>query len=406
MTNPFQDKQILLGVTGSIAAYKAVELASRLTKQGAIVSTILTESATKFITPLSFQSVTGVKAYTENDLWGPEGHVTHIGLGHKADFYAIVPASANTLAKLAHGFGDNLLTVTALACHCPMLIAPAMDAGMYDHPATQANVTILKERGLHFIGPVPGHLASGLIGLGRMAEPVDVAARIRYLLSREGPLKGKKILVTAGGTQEAMDPVRRITNRSSGKQGIAVAQAAVDAGADVTLIIAPHCQTLPDQIKVISITSAKEMHTAVLQEVPTHDVLIMSAAVADFRPIQNKTKIKKSDGIPTLVLEETEDILKAVHELKVKQNLTIKVIGFAAESEQLITYATKKVHSKGLDMIVANDISKPQTGFDADTNQVSFILSDGSSESYPLMQKSDVADLIIQKVILWSSENH
>ena len=403
MTNPFQDKQILLGVTGSIAAYKAVELASRLTKQGAIVSAILTESATKFITPLSFQSVTGVKAYTEEDLWGSEGHVTHIGLGHKADFYAIVPASANTMAKLAHGFGDNLLTVTALACHCPMLLAPAMDAGMYDHPATQANVSILKERGLHFIGPVPGHLASGLIGLGRMAEPVDVAARIRYLLSREGPLKGKKILITAGGTQEAIDPVRRITNRSSGKQGVAVARAAADAGAEVTLIISPHHLTLPDQIKVIDVVSASDMHAAVLDQIAFHDVLVMSAAVADFRPIQNETKIKKANGIPQLELELTEDILSAVHKAKESQRLNIKVIGFAAESEQVIEYASQKVRKKGLDMIVANDISKPNTGFEGDTNQVALILADGSIEHHPMMLKSDVAELIIQKIILWSS---
>ncbi len=401
MINPFQDKEILLGVTGSIAAYKAVELASRLTKQGAIVSAILTESATKFVSPLSFQSVTGQKAYTENELWGSEGHVTHIGLGHKADFYAIVPASANTLAKLAHGFGDNLLTVTALACHCPMLIAPAMDAGMYDHVATQTNVAILKERGVHFIGPMPGHLASGLVGVGRMAESQDVAARIRYLLSREGPLKGRKILITAGGTQEAIDPVRRITNRSSGKQGVAVAQAAADAGADVTLIIAPHHLTLPDQIKVMDVVSAKEMHDAVLSQIASHDILVMSAAVADFRPIQNETKIKKTNGIPDLVLELTEDILTAVHQAKVGQHLNLKVIGFAAESEQVIEYASQKVRNKGLDMIVANDISKPNTGFEGDTNQVAFILADGSIEHHPMMQKSDVAELIIQKIILW-----
>lgn len=403
MINPFQDKQILLGVTGSIAAYKAVELASRLTKQGAIVSAILTESATKFITPLSFQSVTGVKAYTEEDLWGSEGHVTHIGLGHKADFYAIVPASANTMAKLAHGFGDNLLTVTALACLCPILLAPAMDAGMYDHPTTQANVVLLKERGVHFIGPVPGHLASGLIGLGRMAEPVDVAARIRYLLSLEGPLKGKKVLITAGGTQEAIDPVRRITNRSSGKQGVAVAQAAADAGAEVTLIIAPHHLPLPDQIKVIDVISASDMQAAVLEQIASHDVLVMSAAVADFRPIQNETKIKKANGVPQLELELTEDILSAVQKAKESQLLNIKVIGFAAESEQVIEYASQKVHKKGLDMIVANDISKPNTGFEGDTNQVAIILADGSVEHHPMMLKSDVAELIIQKIILWSS---
>ena len=401
MANPLQGKEILLGVTGSIAAYKAIELASRLTKQGAVVSAILTESATKFVSALSFQSVTGQKAYTEADLWGTEGHVTHIGLGHKADFYAIVPASANTIAKLANGLGDNLLTVTALACHCPMLIAPAMDAGMYDHVATQTNVATLKNRGVHFIGPMPGHLASGLVGVGRMAEPQDVHARIRYLISRNGALAGKKILVTAGGTQEAIDPVRRITNRSSGKQGLAVAQAALDAGAEVTLIMAPHHLTIPDGADVVDVVTAAEMYDAVISRIPNHDVLVMSAAVADFRPIQNATKIKKSQGIPALVLEETQDILQAVHQEKILKNLSVKVIGFAAESENLLAYAKDKMQKKGLDIMVANDISKTGAGFEGDTNQVTLIMSDGSLEEHPMMQKSEVADLIIQKISIW-----
>jgi phosphopantothenoylcysteine decarboxylase/phosphopantothenate--cysteine ligase len=403
MENPIAGKEILLGVSGSIAAYKAVELASRLTKQGAIVSTILTESATKFVNPISFQSVTGVKAFTEADLWGSEGHVTHIGLGHKADFYAIVPASANTIAKLANGIADNLLTVTALACHCPILIAPAMDAGMYDHIATQTNVKILKERGVHFIGPMPGHLASGLVGVGRMSEPQDVHARIRYLLSRSGTLAGKKILITAGGTQEAIDPVRRITNRSSGKQGVAVAQAALDAGAEVTLVIAPHHLTLPDGARVIDVTTAQQMYEAVMSNIENQDVLIMSAAVADFRPIENETKIKKRDGIPQIRLEQTEDILSSVSQRKQTDHLQVKIIGFAAESDQLLENAAKKVKEKQLDMIVANDISKPGAGFSGDTNQVSLIMADGSIENHPLMQKSDVADLIIHKIITWYS---
>jgi phosphopantothenoylcysteine decarboxylase/phosphopantothenate--cysteine ligase len=281
-----------------------------------------------------------------------------------------------------------------------------MDAGMYDHPATQANVNILKNRGLHFIGPMPGHLASGLVGVGRMAEPEDIAARIRYLLSRNGPLSGKKVLVTAGGTQEAIDPVRRLTNRSSGKQGVAVAQAAADAGAEVTLIIAPHHLTLPDGLKVINVINAKEMLQAVLLQIPEQDVLVMSAAVADFRPIENKTKIKKSNGVPPLTLEATEDILSAVQQQKISQKLKLKVIGFAAESEHLLEYAAQKVHAKGLDMIVANDISQPNTGFAGDTNQVNLILADGTVENYPLMQKSEVAELIIQKISLWSSINN
>ena len=245
MTHPVENRHIVLGVTGSISAYKAAEIASRLKQAGALVDVILTQAATQFITPLTFQSVTGRKAYVEADLWGGEGHVTHIGLGHNADLLLIAPASANTLAKLAHGIGDNLLTVTALAAHCPLLIAPAMDAGMYSHPATQANVELLKQRGAIFIGPAEGHLASGLVGLGRLVEPQDILGQVRYLLSRNGPLKGVQVVVSAGGTQEAIDPVRLITNRSSGKQGYAVAQTALDYGAEVVLVSAPTALSAP-----------------------------------------------------------------------------------------------------------------------------------------------------------------
>ncbi|MHB1482816.1 MAG: bifunctional phosphopantothenoylcysteine decarboxylase/phosphopantothenate--cysteine ligase CoaBC, partial [Bellilinea sp.] len=236
MANPLAGKKVLLGVTGSIAAYKAAEIASQLTQIGAIVDVVLTESAVKFISPLTFQSLTGRKAFVDADLWGGEGHVTHVGLGRAADLLLIAPVSANTLARLAYGFGDNLLALTALASHCPMLLAPAMDVGMFEHPATQASVKILEQRGVHFIGPAEGYLASGLVGRGRMVEPLEVIGAARWLLSRKGPLAGKKVVVTAGGTQEPIDPVRLITNRSSGKQGHAIVQAAQDAGADVTLI--------------------------------------------------------------------------------------------------------------------------------------------------------------------------
>ena len=242
--NPIKNKKIILGVTGSIAAYKSVDLASKLTQSGAQVEVILTKAATEFISPMTFQSVTGQHAYTETDLWGSDAHVLHIGLAHKADMLVIAPASANTLAKLAHGIADNLLTVTALGLHreefqAPLLIAPAMDAGMFSHPATQENVRTLKQRGNHFIGPEEGHLASGLVAKGRMSEPPIILGKIRYLLSRDGPLRGQHFVVSAGGTQEDIDLVRYITNRSSGKQGYALAQAALDAGAEVTLISAP-----------------------------------------------------------------------------------------------------------------------------------------------------------------------
>ena len=239
MPNPIAGKNILLGITGSIAAYKAADLASKLTQAGAAVDVILTPAALKFITPLTFQSVTMRKAYTDDDLWGGEGHVRHIGLGMAGDLLVIAPASANTMAKLAHGIADNLLTVTALAARCPLMLAPAMDGGMFSNPATQANLEILRQRGCIIAGPAEGRMASGLVGLGRMVEPAELLGHIRLALGRGGPLSQQRVLVTAGGTQEPIDPVRSITNRSSGKQGYALAQAALDAGAEVTLVHAP-----------------------------------------------------------------------------------------------------------------------------------------------------------------------
>jgi phosphopantothenoylcysteine decarboxylase/phosphopantothenate--cysteine ligase len=235
----FSGKHILLGVTGSIAAYKAADLASKLMQMEAKVDVILTGGAEKFITPLTFQAVTGRRALTDADLWGGEAHVLHVELGHSADLLAVAPCTANTIAKLAHGQADNLLTITALAANCPMLIAPAMDGGMFSHPATQENLKVLQSRGVIIVGPAEGHLASGLSGKGRMVEPVEVLGYIRLALAQEGVLSGRKVVVTAGGTQEPIDPVRVITNRSTGKQGYALAQAALDAGGQVTLITAP-----------------------------------------------------------------------------------------------------------------------------------------------------------------------
>ena len=246
MANPFEGKRIMLGVTGSIAAYKAADLASKLTQQGALVTTLLTNSALEFVTPLTFQSVTGQKAFVDDDLWGGEGHIVHVQIGHSTDLMVIAPASANTIAKLAHGIADNLLTITALAATCPLVIAPAMDAGMFSHPATQENIRILKERGAVIIGPDEGHLASGLEGPGRMTQPQEIVDELRWLLAKNGPLSGKKIVVTAGGTREAIDPVRFISNHSSGKQGYAVAQAALDLGEPG---YAHHSTQLPDHSK-------------------------------------------------------------------------------------------------------------------------------------------------------------
>jgi phosphopantothenoylcysteine decarboxylase/phosphopantothenate--cysteine ligase len=399
MSTPFEGKTILLGVTGSIAAYKAADIASKLTQMGALVDVVLTQSALEFMTPLTFQSVTGRKAYVDADLWGGIGHVTHIGLGRAADLVVIAPCSANTMAKLARGIADNLLTVAILASHCPVLIAPAMDAGMYSHPATQENVEILRQRGVRFVGPAEGHLASGLVGVGRMTEPAEILGHIRYILAQGGKLTGQKVVVTAGGTQEPIDPVRAIINHSSGKQGYALAQAALDAGATVTLIHGPTTLSMPVGAKEIGVQTAAQMFAATLAESADADALLMAAAVADFRPAEMAAnKIKKEGGVPGLRLEPTEDILAAVAERKTQSGFPRVTVGFAAESQALIESAQAKLKHKRLDWIVANDITAPDAGFAVDTNRVILLAADGSQESLPLMSKTDVAEAIVTRV--------
>jgi phosphopantothenoylcysteine decarboxylase/phosphopantothenate--cysteine ligase len=392
-------KRIVLGVTGSIAAYKAVDLASKLTQAGAQVDVILTSAAEKFVTPLTFQSVTGRRAYTDNDLWGSEAHVLHVGLGHDADLLLIAPCTANTLAKLAHGQSDTLLTVTALASQAPLLIAPAMDGGMYEHPATQENLDTLKKRGVYIVEPAEGHLASGLTGVGRLPETQELIGHIRIVLGHQGLLAGKKVLVTAGGTQEPLDPVRVLTNRSSGKQGYALAQAASDAGAQVTLITTPTALSLPIGANVIHVETARQLLDAVLKEFPEHDVLIMAAAVADFRPKDvSENKIKKDGGVPQIDLEATDDILKAVAGQKDEAKRKQVVVGFAAESQNLLENASNKLQSKQLDLIAANDISANDAGFSVETNRITLLFADGRTESLPLLSKTEAADIIIEHI--------
>lgn len=390
-----QGKRILLGITGSIAAYKAAEMASQLTQMGALVDAILTPAAEKFITPLTLQSVTGRHAYTEADLWGGEAHVLHVGLGHSAHLLAIAPCTANTLAKLASGQADNLLTITALAVRCPLLIAPAMDGGMLDHPATQENLDRLAQRGAYIAGPAEGHLASGLSGKGRMLEASELIGHVRLIMGREGPLAGRRVVVSAGGTQEPIDPVRVLANRSSGKQGYAAAQAAIDAGAQVVLISAPTSLTVPIGARVVRVETSEEMLEAVVQASADADALIMAAAVADFRPRKTAAdKLKSRDGVPQLELEATQDILKAV----AKGRRPRIVIGFAAESRDLEANAAEKLKAKKLDLIVANDISAVDAGFGVDTNRVTLIPADGRAESLPLASKSEVAEMIIERL--------
>ncbi len=400
MSSIFTSKHILLGVTGSIAAYKTAELASRLTQEGAQVDVILTPAAERFVAPLTYQSVTGRRAFTDAELWGGEAHVLHVGLGHSADLLVIAPCTANTLASLAHGSADNLLTITALAARCPILLALAMDVGMFAHPATQENVRILSERGVHFAGPGEGRMASGLTGKGRMLEPAELLGHIRLVLGRNGKLAGKQVVVTAGGTQEAIDPVRMITNRSSGKQGYALAQAAIDAGAEVTLITAPTSLSAPVGACLIEVRTAAEMLEAVLS-VSTRrvDALLMAAAVADFRPKKVAAdKFKKRDGIPQVELEAAPDVLETVAGLGCGEKRPRVVVGFAAESRDLLENASAKLSSKKLDLIVANDISAPDSGFGVDTNRVTLLFADGKEESLPLMSKAEVAEAIIECV--------
>jgi len=396
-------KHILLGVTGSIAAYKAVDLASKLAQAGAQVDVILTGAGQKFVTALTFQSVTGRRAFTDDDLWGNEAHVLHVNFGKTADLLVVAPCTADTMAKLAHGIADNLLTVTALAATCPILIAPAMDGGMFDHPATQENLATLKSRGVLVAGPAEGHLASGLSGKGRMLEPMEVLGHVRIALGKHGKLAGKKIIVTAGGTQEALDPVRIITNHSTGRQGYALVQAALDSGAEVCLITTPTALTPPVGARVISVKSVQEMLEALMNE--SADALIMAAAAADFRPKQvSREKMKKRDGIPQIELEAAPDILKTVSSPPPgagsgspmgKKRFQV-VIGFAAESQDLLKNASEKLQSKGLDMIAANDISANDAGFAVETNRITLLFANGTKEILPLMSKTEAAERIIE----------
>ena len=390
----------MLGVTGSIACYKATDLASKLTQAGALVDVLLTPSALQFITPLAFQSVSGWRAYSDADLWGSEGHVLHIGLARGADLLLVAPATANTLAKLAHGVADNLLTLTALASSCPLLLAPAMDGGMFTHPATQANLEILRQRGAVVIGPAEGRLASGQSGIGRMLEPLEILGHARYQLSRSGPLQGRRVVVTSGGTQEPLDPVRVLTNRSSGKQGFALAQAALDLGAEVTLVAAPVSLPAPVGAQRVDVFTAEDMLQAVLAAVPQADALVMAAAVADFRPVAPPSeKIKKEHGLPQIRLEHTPDILREVAQVKISTGWPRLTVGFAAESQDLLENARRKLEAKKLDLLVANDITAQDAGFAVDTNRVTLVYAGGRSQALPLMGKDEVARQVMKKVI-------
>ncbi len=395
-----KDRRLLLGVTGSIAAYKAAELASWLTQSGAQVDVILSQAAQRFVSPLTFQSLTGRRAYVDDDLWGPEGHILHVGLTQPAHLMIVAPATANTIAKLAHGQADSLLTIVALATRSPLLIAPAMDAGMFEHPATQANLSALRQRGAMIAGPAEGRMASGMVGWGRMIEPSELFGYVRLAFGQDGPLAGRNVVVTAGGTQEPIDPVRVIVNRSTGKQGFALAQAAIDRGAQVTLITGPTHLPTPVGARRIDVRTAEEMCRQVLEAAPQADALLMAAAVADFRPAQPAPqKIKKTSAPQSLSLEPTEDILSLVAKQRKRSGRPDVVVGFAAESQDLLEGARAKLHTKGLSLIVANDVTAPDSGFAADTNRVTLLDADGTLQELPLMTKAAVADIVLARVV-------
>jgi len=395
-------KRILLGVAGSIAVYKAADLASKLTQAGAAVDVIMTEAAQRFVAPLTFQSVTGRRVYSSMWAAGEDSHIAHVGLGEAADLLVIAPLTAHTLARLAAGLADDLLAVTALAARCPVLIAPAMDGGMYEHPATQHNLRTLIGRGVLVVEPDEGRFASGLIGRGRLPETPALLGHIRRALGSRGPLAGRTVIITAGGTREPLDPVRFLGNRSSGKQGYALAQAALDAGADVTLISTVFERPVPVGAALVPVETAEEMLRAVQEHVRGADALIMAAAVADFQPdTVAARKIKKSESggdAPDLRLRRTPDVLLAVKAQRAASGWPRVAVGFAAESEDLIENARGKLARKGLDLIVANDITARDAGFGVDTNRVTLLDAQGNAEPLALTPKALVGEAVIARV--------
>ncbi len=385
-----EGKTVVLGIAGSIAAYKAADLASKLTQAGVGVEVVMTEAATRFITPLTLSSITGRPVVT--GMWQPasEFSIEHVSLAEAADVVVIAPATADIIAKLASGIADDILTCTVLATRAPVIIAPAMNDNMYRNPVTQENLSRLKARGFVIIEPGYGRLASGKTGTGRLAEVDRIIDAIRQVLQRKSDLAGRQIVVTAGGTREPIDPVRYIGNRSSGKMGYALAGVARERGAKVTLVTAASLPS-PAEVEVIAVETALQMKRAVTRAVKGADALIMAAAVADYRPEEvARAKIKKSSRL-NLELVATPDILAEIEGGFIK-------VGFAAESEDVIANARKKLEAKGLDLIVANDITQKDSGFGADSNKVTIIDKNGKIEDLPLMTKREVADRVLDRV--------
>ena len=392
MAGALTDKHVVLGVTGSIACYKALDLASKLMQAGALVDTIMSYGATQFVTPLAFRSITHRAVVTDSFDPDSEYSVEHVALAQQADVIVVAPATVHCIAKLALGLADDPLTTTIVAAKCPLVVAPAMDGNMYDHPATQANLATLQERGVVIAGPGTGRLASGLTGVGRLLETPELLGHISYAMGKNGDLAGKTVVVSAGGTMEPIDPVRVITNHSSGKMGYALAEAARDRGADVVLVTAPTSLPEPALMKVVQVRTAEQMGEAIQSHLKKADALIMAAAVADYRPTEAADqKIKKADDNLSISLAKTTDILKSAKGDFVR-------VGFAAETQNLVENAKAKVGSKQLDLIVANDITAEGSGFGSDTNKVTLIDRDLAVEELPLLSKYDVSNRILDRV--------
>lgn len=398
-----QGRKIVLGVTGGIAVYKAVDLVSRLRKQGAEVRVVMTEHAQQFVTQLTFKEISGNAVAVSMWNANQEFNVEHIALAAWADLFLVAPATANIIAKMAHGIADDLLSTTLLAAQRPIIVCPAMNTGMYENPVTKENMEKLERRGVHIMPPGIGLLACGTSGPGRLPEPQEIVAFVsNFFARRNGDLTGKKVLVTAAGTREPIDPVRFVGNRSSGKMGYAVAECAAARGADVVLVTGPSALQPPDNVQVIAVETTGEMLDACLKEYEYADIVIKAAAVADYRPREvaaQKIKKQNDDGL-TIVMDKNPDILKLLGSKKKHQVL----IGFAAETQNLLDNARGKIIKKNLDMIVANDVTAVGAGFNSDTNIVKFLYPDGSVVSLEQMPKQKVAANILDEAVKMMSQ--
>ena len=396
-----EGKTVLLGVTGSIAAYKIAYLASALMKRHADVHVLMTKNATNFINPITFETLTGNKCLVDTFDRNFQFHVEHVSIAKKADVVMIAPASANVIGKLAHGIADDMLTTTIMACKCKKFISPAMNTNMFENPVVQDNLKILEHYGYEVIAPASGYLACGDTGAGKMPEPVSLLAYIERETACEKDLKGKKILVTAGPTQESIDPVRYITNHSSGKMGYAIAKAAMLRGADVTLVSGRTAIEPPMFVNLVPVVTAKDMYEAVTSVSDEQDIIIKAAAVADYRPAKvSDEKVKKSDGQMSIELERTDDILKYLGEHKREGQF---LCGFSMETQNVIGNSRAKLTKKNLDMVAANNVKVEGAGFQGDTNVLTLITQD-EEVSLPLMSKEDAALKILDKILLLTSD--